>query len=426
MAKISFTRKYTKGDTTPLYAQIPISEPVKIGNKTKYNYLRYYISETINPKFWNKKTCRAKSTAKFPEYPEFNQRLDDIESMINAVLLSFKNSGSTPTKDEIKNELDKVIKQKNTATDATSLANLTLTQFTQHLIDTLPYKKSTLKSYKVVLRNLKDYEKKHKTVLTYKNADIDFYNLFVKYLTDLGLAQNTIGTRIKIIKTILNKANERGIDVSLDYQKKSFSKPKEETESIYLNETELSKMYNLSNLPKYLETVRDMFIIGSYTGLRYSDLFRLTKDNITSDNTISLKTQKTERIVDIPIHTRVKQIFEKYDYQLPKSISNQKYNEYIKEVAEKAEINEPITTQNRIKGMLVSSTTPKYKLVTSHTARRSFATNAYLADVPVLSIMEITGHKTESAFMKYIKMSSKDNAMKLKSHKFFNPLTIAK
>ena len=76
--------------------------------------------------------------------------------------------------------------------------------------------------------------------------------------------------------------------------------------------------------------------------------------------------------------------------------------------------------------MIATTTTPKYDLVTSHTARRSFATNAFLADVPVLAIMKITGHKTETSFMKYIKMSSKDNAMKLQSHRFFNPMTIAK
>lgn len=76
-------------------------------------------------------------------------------------------------------------------------------------------------------------------------------------------------------------------------KKKSFSKPEEETENIYLNESELTAIYNLDKLSKQLEKVRDMFLIVCYTGLRYSDLIRLTKDNITSDNTIKIKTQKT-------------------------------------------------------------------------------------------------------------------------------------
>lgn len=76
--------------------------------------------------------------------------------------------------------------------------------------------------------------------------------------------------------------------------------------------------------------------------------------------------------------------------------------------------------------MTYTQTMPKYKLVSSHTARRSFATNAYLAGVPTISIMKITGHKTESAFMKYIKISGKENAVKLKGHKFFTQMVVAK
>jgi integrase len=166
-----------------------------------------------------------------------------------------------------------------------------------------------------------------------------------------------------------------------------------------------------------------MFIIGCDTGLRFSDLSRLTKDNINSDNTISIKTQKTGKVVVIPMTPRVKTIFEKYNYVLPDSISNQKYNEYLKDIARRANLKEPISTTRTIKGMLVTRTVEKWELVTSHTARRSFATNAFLADVPAIAIMKITGHKTESAFMKYIKMTAKDNAIKLQSHKFFTQLT---
>ena len=428
MPKIKFSLKRPDDSMTSIYARIPYGEPQQIGNTLKYNYLKYYISESINPEFWNTKTSRAKNTAKFKEFPEFNQRLDNVESMINTVLLNFKKEEITPDKSDLKTELDKIIKPNKVVnvSDKIDYSKMGLVEFTEHLIKTLPFKHNTIKSYNTLKGNLVSYEKKYKTKLTFKNTDIDFYNSFVKYLTGLGLGQNTIGTRIKIIKTILNNANERGLTVSTDYQKKSFSKPSEETENVYLNETELTAIYNLNTLPTYLESVRDMFLIGCYTGLRYSDLIRLTKDNITSDNTIKIKTEKTEKTVDIPIHTRVKQIFEKYDYQLPKPISNQKYNDYIKLVVKHAGIKEPITKQYRKNGMLANQTEPKYNMVTSHTARRSFATNAFLADVPTLAIMKITGHKTESSFMKYIKMSATDNAMKLKTHKFFNLMTIAK
>ena len=95
-------------------------------------------------------------------------------------------------------------------------------------------------------------------------------------------------------------------------------------------------------------------------------------------------------------------------------------------VASRAGIKEPVTIE-RSKGVfIVGQVIEKYNLVTSHTARRSFATNAFLAGVPTLSIMKITGHKTEASFMRYIKMSAKDNAIKMQQHPFFNKLVIAK
>lgn len=431
MVVLAFLLKNPKGTSSAIYVRVPYGSPQRVDEKVSYNYLKYYIGESINPAFWNTNNYRAKGSSKFPEHPEFNTRLDNIESMVKATLLHFKNMEISPTKVELKTELDKRIKPNVPIEEVKgdNIKTMNIVQFTDYLIKNLALRKGTLTSYGVVKRNLIEYEKKNKKVLTFKNVDIDFYNSFVKYLTNLGLSQNTIGTRIKILKTIIRNADERDIEVSKDYLKRSFSKPHEETEKVYLNEAELNTIYKLSDLPKYLDSVRDTFLIGCYTGLRYSDLSRLTKDNITTENTIQIKVEKSKggQIINIPIHPHVRQIFEKYDYSLPAKISNQKYNDYIKLVVKQAEIDEPITREQRIKGMIATTTTtPKYDLVTSHTARRSFATNAFLADVPVLAIMKITGHKTETSFMKYIKMSSKDNAMKLQSHRFFNPMTIAK
>ena len=123
---------------------------------------------------------------------------------------------------------------------------------------------------------------------------------------------------------------------------------------------------------------------------------------------------------------RVKRIFEKYDYQFPKPISNQKYNEFLKDIARMAGITTPVTRTRTIVGKLTTTTVPKYELVTSHTARRSFATNAYLADVPNLEIMKITGHKTEAAFLKYIRISAEESAKKMAKHSHFSHLTVLK
>jgi len=458
MAKIKFYLKDSKQSETAIFARISYGAATLIANSKEYIQLKYYIAKSINPAFWNPTTNRAKGTKDFPEHPEFNSRLNIIESTINSVFLKLENADIAPTNEIIKKELDKLLKPESIqlSTDTIDVKQMSLLQFIDYLIDTTNNKQSTVKSYKVVKKNLQDYQTAKKKVLNFSSIDIDFYNSFVDYLTKPktlkskkgvsvkhpGLSMNTIGTRIKVLKTFLNEANERNITVPNDYKKKSFKKPSEETSSIYLNESELMKIYNIETLPKCLELlkkeynretlpdhlskVRDLFIIGCYTGLRFSDLSKLKSENITNENTINFKTQKTNQNVVIPIHPIVREIFEKYNYQLPRAISNQKFNDYLKDVAMLAGIDEPITTESTKGGFKVSHTTEKYNLVHSHTARRSFATNAFLSEVPSISIMRITGHKTESAFMRYIKMSAKDNANKMQSHKFFNPMLIAK
>lgn len=476
MAKISFylTNPKTKNETN-LFCFINYGL-YRIDNGTKkYLPLKYYTDIAILPDLWNKDLNRAKESNKWanPEtfdisiaavkesaktnYERINNKIADFETKTKDIINRLSENGNVPTHEKLRIELDKVFKptKLNNTTDKDETPK-DLFPFIDHLIKTSPNKHSTLKSFKVVQKNLQDYQKAKRTVLNFNSIDIDFYNSFIDYLTKptrtktktgqtvtkAGLSKNTIGTRIKILKTFINEANERGINVPTDYKKKSFKVLKEETNSIYLTESELMQMYHIETspeslailnkefatetLPEYLAKVRDLFLIGCYTGLRFSDLSKLNKDNITSDNTINIKTIKTNQEVVVPIHPITKQIFEKYNYQLPREISNQKFNEYLKDVAKIARINEPITTEITKGGFKVSETTEKYNLVTSHTARRSFATNAFLSDMPSISIMKITAHKTESSFMKYLKMSAKDNAIKMQSHKFFNPMIIAK
>ena len=437
--------------------------------------LKYYTGISMFPDLWNKDLNRAKESNKWanPEtfdisiaavkesaktnYDRINTKIADFETKTKLIINRLSDNGNVPTHDQLRTELDKVFKPTKVTTDInTSEVPKDLFPFIDYLIETSPNKHSTLKSFKVARKNLQDYQSAKRMTLNFNNIDIDFYNSFVTFLkrptksksktgqdiTKAGLSENTIGTRIKILKTFMSEAYERGIDVPTDYKKKSFKVTKEETTAIYLTEKELMQMYtietsskslnvlrkeyNYDKLPAHLERVRDMFIIGSYTGLRFSDFTLLKKENIGEDNTISITTQKTDTEVVVPIHPMVREIFEKYNYQLPKAISNQEFNRYIKEVVKVAGIDETITTKITKGGLKIVQSTEKYNLVSSHTARRSFATNAFLGEVPSISIMKITGHKTESAFMKYIKMSAKDNAIKMKSHKFFNPLLIAK
>ena len=122
--------------------------------------------------------------------------------------------------------------------------------------------------------------------------------------------------------------------------------------------------------------------------------------------------QKTGNKVVIPLHPVVAEILKKYNDNLPE-ISDQKFNDYIKTACKFAGIDAPHTVSRTIGGKTVSETAPKYGFVQSHTGRRSFCTNMYLRGLDTLMIRSISGHKTEAAFLRYIKVSPDQHAERM-------------
>lgn len=419
MATLKFYIKDSKAEKTNIYFFLNYGAYKLINEKKKYIPLKYYINESIDPKFWNTKAGRVKQDKRYKQHPEFNARLQDIEDKALSLLRQMQNDNEEVTNETLKPRLDEIIKPYK---DQTNKIAMEFLEFLDYYLETSGMKPNTKKSYTQTARDLREYETDKGIKITFDKIDIDFHDNFIIWLKSKDYAVNTIGDRIKVLKSILRASHDRGLHNNTDYQKKAFNRPKEDTIAVYLNEKELERLYklNLSDNIK-LSDVRDWFLLASYTGLRFSDFSRLSKENIT-DN-ITIKTQKTGATVVIPLHTYVKSILEKHNYKLPKVISNQKFNKYIKEVCELAKIDEGVLIEETKDNLTVSKREKKYSLVTAHTARRSFATNAYLSGVPSISIMKITGHKTEKVFMNYIKVSEKENADKLQLHPFFNKRT---
>ncbi len=260
---------------------------------------------------------------------------------------------------------------------------------------------------------LKDMQAVNPT-LEWEQVDFNFHENFIQYLKKKNYSQNTISSRIKNLKVFCNAALERGIHNNTTF--KGFKKQTEDSFNIYLNEEELETInkLDLKSVP-YLDKARDIFLVGCWTGCRFSDLHKVTKDNIYGEF-IHMEQQKTQKRVIIPLHPVVKAILKKYDGNLPEMISNQKFNTYIKEVCEKAELDEVIKKGITKGGKRQTEKKVKSDMVTSHTARRSFATNLYKSGFPTIGIMSITGHKTEKAFLSYIKVNAEQHAEMLLKH----------
>jgi len=272
------------------------------------------------------------------------------------------------------------------------------------------------REYEVTFRYLKEYAEKIKKQIDFKDIDLRFYEGFTQFLQDKKMAVNTIGKKVQTLKIFLNAAREEGINPYDNYKSKRFRAVTEDAETIALDEKELTKLYelDLSGQPAR-DRVRDLFLVGCWTGCRFSDISQIIPDNITG-GFIRIKQHKTGKEVVIPLHPVVRSVLNKYGGKLPPIISNQKFNVILKAIAKDAEINDNVHKAITKGGIKASKAYKKYQLVTTHCARRSFATNLYLANFPTLSIMAITGHKTEKAFLRYIKVTPDEHAKKLQLH----------
>lgn len=392
----------------------------------KYNGLRFVYSfdQTIDPGNWNSKKQRVKSNSQTTK--DGQHSLNDLMDSLEEILLftyrkELKNG--IPSKSRLKEALDNFINQNQEQPDRPTFYKLAQSFIDGEIKNEEGEDKSpnTTKTYLTVTNHIKEFERKKKYPIDFSTINLEFYRKYINYLSEIGLAQNTRAKHIQVIKTFMNEAFDLRYTANADHNHKKFKVVWQETDAVYLNDKEILKLYNYDlSKKKKIEQARDLFVFGCYVGLRFSDYSSVQPEHIVkvpieegeTEYFIKMRTTKTGELVVIPCNPIVLQIFKKYKNnpnKLPRSISNQKFNDYIKEACQDAKLKE--------KGRL--STDPKLELwqcVSSHTARRSFATNLYLEGFPVIDLMKITGHRTEKSFLKYIKVSKLDAAKRLSDH----------
>jgi integrase len=383
--------------------------------------LRYEFGQSIKPIDWNDKKQRVKNklTTTLDGKFALNDLLDNLELTCSRAYSEALKEG-IPDPIILKRVLDLLI-NKNHANSEDS-GKPTLFKLAQRFIDgEIKFKgkdksKETLDNYSAVTKHLKEYQVYSKSRVDFDTIDLDFFYSYVNYLKNVkDLKVNTIAKDIAIIKVFMGEAVDLEYTDNMKFKHKKFSYNEEDTEHVYLTEEELAKLYAYKIENKKLEEVRDLFIFGAWVGLRFSDFSNVKPQNILQiegDYFIKMITQKTKEIAIIPCNPVIMEIFEKYanrPNRLPKTISIQKFNDYIKEVCELAGFTEKGRVSAKPEVMLAH-------LVSSHTARRSFATNYYLQGFPTVDLMKITTHKTERSFLKYIRVSKLDTAKRLSEH----------
>ena len=278
------------------------------------------------------------------------------------------------------------------------------------------------KNFRIFKDRLLAFQTFRKRKITFSSLDYNFYLELVEFLTydyllrrklqpEYGLKLSSIGKTINMLRVFIKDRVRRKIIPPIDME--DFKILDEETDAIYLTYEEIGKIYtaDLSHDPTLI-LYRDMFVLGCLTGLRFSDYSTLRGSDLRN-GLLYKKANKTDSWVVIPLRREAIDIFNKHFTKNVPTISNPVFNRYIKEIAELAGISQPITFSYKKGNKDVSVTKPKSHWITSHTCRRSFCTNEYLAGTEISLIMKISGHKTHKDFFKYIRVTQEEAARKI-------------
>jgi site-specific recombinase XerD len=271
----------------------------------------------------------------------------------------------------------------------------------------------TMKEYRTIFKALNDYQKASNITLSLADFNSSFFVQFEKFLSSKenplnskrGLLNDTIYKYISTLKVFLTWCRDNGHTVHPDAFKphKSAYKKKAHNEIVVLSESELNQIYklDLGKHPTY-ERVRDLFCFACFTGQRFSDIINFSASDF-KDNKWSFLSSKTKKKVVVPFDGYIAkglEILEKYWFVLPK-ITNQKFNDYIKEVGKLAGIDDPvrITRFSGKKEIIIEK--PKYDFMSSHMGRRTMVTILLSKGVPITLVQKITQHADIRTLMKY-------------------------
>jgi len=261
-----------------------------------------------------------------------------------------------------------------------------------------------VRRYKTIKNLISKFEASLNRKVFLKDVDIKYAEEFCRYLAKHKYKQSYIFRLTKHLKTVCFHAKAAGYETSNNFE--LIKSKDKKAYKIYLSLDEIKTIEETPMPTESLDNARDWLVISCFLGQRVSDLMRCKKSlirEINGNQFIDLTQKKTKKEMMIAILPPVRQILEKRNGEFPRPISDQRYNEYIKEVCKIAGLAE-LTGGSIYDASLqrdVDSKYEKWKLISSHVGRRSFATNFY-GKIPTTYLMAQTGHTTEKSFLEYI------------------------
>lgn len=401
-------------------------EIIYAGYRFGSDQLIYPTGLKVLPSYWNFKKSEVKHLISDP-HPNrdlINKKLRSISNFINFTAQRYQLEEIELSKDILKLSLDNYL-------NPPKIITVSFFEHIEHFINDCESGKilhdgkrmaeRTIKNYRTGYNGLKEYETYTSEPITFESLTKKFWQEYIHFLTMTKKYKvNTVGSYQKYLIVFLRECKKAKLwndDGGLLEGAKVLS---ENPIDIYLTKSEIARLENVDlSVNTRLDKVRDLFLVGLNTGFRVSDWLQVKPDNIyftdKKNGYIEITQTKTKALATTPLRPIVSQILTKYNNQLPE-ISEQKINSYLKELCMMAGITQKVKTSSTIGGSQQIEYFEKWEQVTTHTARRSFATNLYRDGVDSKIIMRATGHTTEKNFIKYLKLDNADFMDMLAEH----------
>lgn len=363
---------------------------IQYGHKSKS--VLFPTNVKLSPKYWQNDADQPIKRS-YEGHTTANQVILHVKSRVNNIARQLTMDQIDPSITEVKKKFfSEIIKKPEKEPSAIELF--------EHFIELSETRvtRPTINAYEACLSCIEDFCLIKKINPLIPMIDYSFYEGFINYLFKTKkLANNTVGKHIKNLKVFLHYYEQRGHKIS--HEVKGFKVYREKNKEIFLTQDELVKLKNhdfSDNLR--LEKVRDLFVLECSTGLRVSDLKRLTRKHIT-DDVIYMTAYKTNTKIVLPVIQSAKEVLEKYDYILP-IIADSNYNKYLKDVCEEAEINTMVEQIIHKAGKKDIIQYQKWELVTTHIGVKTFITHCAQKGINPKEVKTMTG-KSEKVIMEY-------------------------
>ncbi len=381
--------------------------------------LLYSTSLAIHPAEWNFKTQRPIEKERRPDLWAIRRQLDDLDAYCRAIYI--ENGYGRITVKELKEQLD--LKSGRTEPEKEK-SPLTFFEFVDRELADMQsqgMKRSSFQPYKLHTDILRDFAREEGGFL-FEDVDWNLRLRLIDWLAKRGVQVSYGNKTLSILRQFMERARRKKLHTNTKYQGSGWliTQKKASSTPVVLNMEELQTLAEL-NLTGYLKKVRDLFLIGAGTGQRFSDYSRYTPAHfyrtIKGIPILSVIAQKTDIPAKIPLNIFpwLLPILEAYEYTSP-DLSMQKLNEGLKILGEKAGFDEQVLVVEQFMGRkarVEKRYVPKCELISSHTCRRSFATNFYKMGYTLAQIMPMTGHTTESQLRSYIGIDAEENAERI-------------